>query len=117
MVLRRGVLAVVLALVVTFGWAGAAGACAWPFGPMHQFLYATAPYPAWQEAVIECESGWDTGATSWAGAMGVAQFMPATWRWGQQRYGIYGSPYDWRVAITMMNAFFADGYAWMWDCA
>jgi len=115
--MRRLVMAVILAAILSLAANANAGACAWPFGPLHRYLYATAPYPAWQEQVIACESGWDAGATSWAGAMGIAQFMPSTWRWGQQLYGIYGSPYDPYASIAMMNAFWRDGYSYMWDCA
>jgi soluble lytic murein transglycosylase-like protein len=81
------------------------------------YLYRTAPYPQWQDAIIQCESQWNPGATSPVGAAGLAQFMPQTWKWGQNMYGIYGSPYDPYTAIDMMNAFFADGLSSHWDCA
>lgn len=39
-------------------------------------------------AQIEVESGWDPLAQSWAGAVGLAQFMPATWnQWGRDGDG------------------------------
>lgn len=39
-------------------------------------------------AQIEAESGWDPEAQSGAGAIGIAQFMPATWKeWGKDYDG------------------------------
>ncbi len=112
----RWLLVIVLSITVLVGTSQRVQAYG-TFGPLHRYLYATAPYPEWQDAVIHCESEWNSGAYSWAGAMGIAQFMPSTWAWGEELYGIYGSPYDPYTAIDMMNAFFRDGYAYMWDCA
>lgn len=82
------------------------------------YLYATAPFPEWQDATIWCESRWQPDATNpYSGAAGVAQFMWPTWYWAEDAYGIYGSPYDPWTAIDMMNALWLDGYYYWWDCA
>lgn len=48
---------------------------------------AAAPAPV-LAAQLEAESGWDAAARSPAGAEGIAQFMPGTWRrWGQDADG------------------------------
>src|SRR5262245_14039857 len=90
--------------------AGHSAACGAPFGPMHRFLYATAPDPVWQDAVIWRESNWIPSAKNpRSTASGLAQFLRSTWDWGQELYGIYGSPFDWQANILMMNAFIRDG--------
>lgn len=45
--------------------------------------------PDWAQAQIQAESNFDPQAVSPAGAQGLAQFMPATWR----QYG-HGDPFD-----------------------
>jgi len=88
-----------------------------PFGPLHRFLPATSPAPAWADQIIARESGWDPGATNpSSGAAGLAQFLPSTWGWGEERFGFYGSPYDPYDAIRMMNLFLAEGEYWHWSC-
>jgi soluble lytic murein transglycosylase-like protein len=48
---------------------------------------AAAP-PSILAAQLETESGWDPGARSPVGALGIAQFMPGTWaRWGGDANG------------------------------
>lgn len=47
------------------------------------------------KAVAQAESGMDPNATSWCGAMGIMQLMPAT----AQSYGVT-DPYDARQSIT-----------------
>ena len=47
------------------------------------------------KAVAQAESGMDPNATSWCGAMGIMQLMPAT----AQSYGVT-NPYDARQSIT-----------------
>jgi hypothetical protein len=89
---------------------GHASYCGAPFGPMHRYLYATAPDPVWQDAVIWRESNWNPSAKNPSStASGLAQFLDSTWGWGQELYGISGSPFDWQACIDMMNAFIADG--------
>lgn len=88
-----------------------------PFGPLHQYLYQTAPYPWLQDQIIHCESGFDPGAyNSWSGASGLAQFMPSTWAWGEELFGEMGSPWNPYDAIDMMNAFARNGMLTHWSC-
>lgn len=96
--------------------AGHSAQCGAPFGPLHQFLWATSPDPWWADAIIWRESNWEPGATNPAsGAAGLCQFMWSTWRWGEERFGTYGSPYNGYAAITMMNAFLRAGEYYHWD--
>lgn len=83
------------------------------------YLYATAPYPAWQEAVILCESQGNPSAYNpRSGATGLAQFMPATARsFGIAYLGYPINPWDWRQSIDLMNAMFRDGLSYHWACA
>jgi hypothetical protein len=91
--------------------------CGAPFGPLHRYLYRTAPDPEFQDAVIWRESSWDPSAKNpTSTAAGLAQFLDSTWAWGQERFGIYGSPYDPYAAISMMNAFIAAGEYAHWAC-
>lgn len=97
--------------------AGHSSQCGAQFGPLHRYLWATAPDPWWQDAVIWRESNWDPWATNpSSGAAGLAQFLSSTWAWGQEIFGIDGSPYDPYAAIRMMSAFIADGQYYHWSC-
>lgn len=97
--------------------AGHSSQCGSEFGPLHRYLWATAPDPWWQDAVIWRESNWQSGATNpSSGAAGLAQFLWSTWNWGSDRFGIYGSPYDPYAAIQMMSAFIAAGEYYHWSC-
>jgi uncharacterized protein (DUF736 family) len=49
---------------------------------------------AWIFAVMQRESGGDPSAVSRAGAMGLMQIMPTTWRMLRSRYGLGSDPYD-----------------------
>lgn len=90
--------------------AGHMAGCGAPFGPLHQYLYRTSPDPAWADVVIWRESNWQPGATNRSsGAAGLAQFLRSTWQWGQERFGLWGSPYDPYMNIAMMNAFLREG--------
>lgn len=80
------------------------------------YLYATAPYPDLQYAIIDCESGWDPGATGALGEQGLAQFYPLYAYDSQEAYGIYGSLYDPYVAIDLFNAYVRDGRIGAWTC-
>jgi len=55
-------------------------------------------------AIASVESGFGANmATSWAGAIGYGQFMPASWaHWGA------GDPYDYRDAIPAMARYLLD---------
>lgn len=55
-------------------------------------------------AIASVESGFGSNmATSWAGAIGYGQFMPASWaHWGE------GDPYDFRDAIPAMARYLLD---------
>lgn len=95
--------------------AGHMWGCGAPFGPLHQFLYATAPDPYWQDLVIWRESNWQPGATNpSSAAAGLCQFLWSTWEWGSDRFGLYGSPYNPYDAIRLMNAFIAAGEYYHW---
>lgn len=63
--------------------------------------------PAAIAAQLEAESGWNPNATSPAGAQGIAQFMPATWRsWGKDIDGNgTASPFDPADAINAQGDF------------
>lgn len=54
-------------------------------------------------ATIQQESGWDVNVVSKTGAVGISQFMPATW----QTYG-EGDPRDPVQAIRAMGKYFRD---------
>ena len=53
-------------------------------------------------AQINQESGWNPNARSNAGAIGIAQFMPATWNGLMKRYGLSGSPTNPQLALQVM---------------
>lgn len=87
------------------------------FGPLHQYLYATSPDPAWADAVICRESGWNQYARNPnSSAAGLAQFLDSTWYWGEVRFDIWGDPTNGYDAIRMMNAFLAAGEYYHWGC-
>lgn len=87
-----------------------------PHGPLHRYLYATAPYPWLQDEILHCESEWNPNAYNPSGASGIAQFMPGTWAWGEQLFGEMGSPWNPYDAIDMMNAFARNGMLTHWSC-
>lgn len=50
-------------------------------------------------AQLWVESGHDPSAVSHAGAMGIAQFMPATWREVSAALDLRGTPFDTSLAV------------------
>jgi len=97
--------------------AGGCPYCASQWGPIHRWLWAYGVAPRWQHDVCLRESGFDPGATNpRSGAAGIVQFMAGTWASGEERFGIYGSPYDWPTALTMMNAYLEAGEWSHWWC-
>lgn len=60
---------------------------------------------AWILAVMRAESAGDPRATSRAGAMGLMQIMPATWRELRARHGLGHDPYDPRDSILAGAAY------------
>ena len=87
------------------------------FGPLHRYLYQTAPYPWLQDQIIQCESGWDSEAYNGIyGASGLAQFLPSTWAWGEELFGYMGPMWDPYAQIDMMNAFAEAGMLHHWSC-
>ena len=54
---------------------------------------------AWLRAIIQAESHGDPSAVSPAGAMGLMQIMPATWRFESARLGLGNDPFDIRDNI------------------
>lgn len=90
-----------------------------PFGPQHRYLHGLlAPGDAIEaDRIIARESRWDASATNpSSGAAGLAQFLDSTWGWGEELFGIYGSPYEPYTAIAMMAAFINDGQWYHWAC-
>ena len=95
--------------------AGHAAYCGAPYGPLHRYLYATGPDPVWQDAVIWRESNWLPSAKNpRSTASGLAQFLDSTWAWGEERFGLWGSPFDPYVNIAMMSAFLREGEYYHW---
>jgi hypothetical protein len=90
--------------------------CGLPFGPLHRLIFATGPDPWWQDAIVYRESRYDPGAfNALSGAAGLAQFIPSTWAWGEERFGLYGSPFDPGTCVAMMNAFLRAGEYYHWN--
>lgn len=95
----------------------AAHYCGYQFGPIHQWLWANGVDPRWQHDVVWRESNFEPGATNpSSGAAGLAQFLRSTWRWGEERFGYYGDPYNWVDNLTMMNLFLEQGEYSHWAC-
>jgi soluble lytic murein transglycosylase-like protein len=91
--------------------------CGHPRGPIHRWLEAYGVSPSWQHDIVLRESAFDPGATNpYSSAAGLAQFLWSTWRWGEERFGIYGSPYDWETNLLMFNAFLLAGEPEHWAC-
>lgn len=61
--------------------------------------------PGWIEAVIAAESGGDPRALSPAGARGLMQLMPGTWRMLRARLGLGDDPYDVRDNVVAGAAY------------
>ncbi|HVI32813.1 lytic transglycosylase domain-containing protein [Phenylobacterium sp.] len=61
--------------------------------------------PRWIEAVIAAESGGDPRAVSPAGARGLMQLMPGTWRMLRARLGLGDDPYDVRDNVVAGAAY------------
>jgi soluble lytic murein transglycosylase-like protein len=62
----------------------------------------------WIEAVIAVESGGSPQAVSSAGAMGLMQLMPATWRDLRRRLGLGPDPFDVRDNVLAGTAYLRD---------
>lgn len=114
----KQLLAVLIVVVLVLCPLGTTSAQSVSSDELRAYLYATAPYPEWQDATIWCESRWLPWVTNESsGAAGLAQFMPATWEWASDYYGVYGDPYNPYDAIRLMNLLWADGYMYWWECA
>lgn len=74
-----------------------------------------ANYPI-EARVVACESGWDNSARGKAGEVGLAQFMPDTWRWMSGLAGFYGNIENEKDQLTLMVWAFNHGYANHWTC-
>lgn len=61
--------------------------------------------PGWIEAVIAAESGGDPRALSPAGARGLMQLMPGTWRMLRARLGLGDDPFDVRDNVVAGAAY------------
>lgn len=62
----------------------------------------------WIWAVMQQESGGDTGAVSHAGAMGLMQIMPTTWQILRARLSLGSDPFDPRDNIVAGTAYLRD---------
>jgi len=66
--------------------------------------------------VIQCESGWNQGARGAAGEIGIAQYMPATWKHFNKLRGTNLNIYSSDDQIDMTIWAFNNGYANHWTC-
>ena len=64
----------------------------------------------WLRAVMQAESAGNPRAVSRAGAMGLMQIMPATWRELRARYGLGSDPFDPRDNIFAGAAYLREMY-------
>ena len=86
-------------------------------GPIHSWLRAYGVDPVWQHDIVWRESNFLPSATNpYSSAAGLAQFLWSTWSWGEERFGIYGSPYNWVTNLEMFNAFLRVGEYSHWAC-
>lgn len=91
--------------------------CHAQFGPLHRFLWSVSPDPLWADGVIWRESRWEPSAYNRSsGATGLAQFLPSTWAWGCERFGVWGDPWDPYENIGMMSLFLSEGEYYHWAC-
>ena len=85
-----------------------------PAGPYDAYIAEASQrfgIPAtWIRAVMRAESAGDPGAISSAGAMGLMQIMPATWRYLRTRYRLGGDPYHPRDNIIGGTAYLREMY-------
>ena len=66
--------------------------------------------------VIQCESGWDNSKIGKAGEVGLAQFMPATWKMFNEIRGTNLDIYNEKDQIEMIGWAFENGYQNHWTC-
>ena len=120
---RRGVsIATVLAVTLTSGGADAAtSGTVIPLRPAEPQAADASPYApfvaeaaqrfrlpaAWIWAIIRAESHGDRYAVSPAGAMGLMQLMPRTWRFERARLGLGTDPFDARDNILAGSDYLA----------
>ena len=89
---------------VLFGMGSGGDAAPPPIPPAHLAVMQDVGYETgvpWQllAAIASVESGFGANmSTSWAGAIGYGQFMPASWA----AFGQGGDPYDYRDVIPAM---------------
>ena len=66
--------------------------------------------------VIQCESGWDNSARGKAGEIGLAQFMPDTWRLFNKIRNTNLDIYNENDQLEMIIWAFQNGYENHWTC-
>lgn len=66
--------------------------------------------------VINCESGWNQSARGEAGEIGIAQFMPSTWKRFNELRGTNSDIYNAIDQLDMIQWAFKNGYASHWTC-
>lgn len=66
--------------------------------------------------VIQCESGWRQEARGAAGEIGIAQFMPATWKYFNDIRGTSLDIYSSDDQLDMIIWAFNNGYQSHWTC-
>lgn len=77
-----------------------------PWAPLVAEAAARFAVPdAWLRAILAAESGGDPAAVSPAGAMGLMQLMPATWRALSRTYGLGDDPFAPRANILAGAAY------------
>lgn len=77
-----------------------------PWAPLVAEAAARFAMPeAWLTAILAAESGGDPAAVSPAGAMGLMQIMPATWRTMSRTYGLGDDPFEPRANILAGAAY------------
>lgn len=67
-------------------------------------------------AVIQCESHWDNSRIGKAGEIGLAQFMPKTWKWMSKISGFYGDINNAEDQVSLMIWAWNNGYQNHWVC-
>jgi hypothetical protein len=66
--------------------------------------------------VIQCESSWDNNAKGKAGEIGIAQFMPDTWKLFSEKSGKHGDINNAEDQVDLMIWAFENNLQNHWTC-